>query len=132
MKRNALLFSMFAALILLFASCTPETGMTELGYDDIQASWVNGRWTGTMTTTIDDNDPVVTNVDQNFTEAEVKAFWGSDGSVNLGSTFGTEIDCQVYANLTKTKMNIVIKTKTTLFGKITLTTTRYKLTKQKD
>ena len=76
--------------------------------------------------------PVVTNVDQNFTEAEVKAFWGSDGSVNLGSTFGTEIDCQVYANLTKTKMNIVIKTKTTLLGKITLTTTRYKLTKQKD
>ena len=132
MKKNLFFLALFAAVILLFASCTPEAGMIELGYDDIQASWVDGRWTGTMTTKVDDKDPVETNVDKNFTEADVKAFWGSDGSVNLGSAFGTEIDCQVYANLTKTKMNIVIKTKTTLLGKITLTTTRYKLTKQKD
>lgn len=132
MKRNVLLFSLFAAVILLFASCTPEAGMLELGYDDIEASWVDGRWTGTMTATIGDNEPVVTNVDKNFTEAEVKAFWGSDGSVNLGSAFGTEIDCKVYTNLSKTKMNIVIKTKTTVLGNTTTSTTRYELTKQKD
>lgn len=130
MKRNALLFSMFAALILLFASCTPETGMTELGYDDIQASWVNGRWTGTVTTTIDTNDPDVKNVDKTFTEAEVKAFYETDGGVNLGDN-SIKIECHIYTNLNKTKMNIVIKTNTTLFGKTTLTTTRYKLTKQK-
>lgn len=132
MKKNLFFLALFAAVILLFASCTPEAGMLELGYDDIEASWVDGRWTGTMTTTVDDNDPVVTNVDKNFTEAEVKAFWGSDGAVNLGSTFGTEIDCKVYTNLSKTKMNIVIKTKTTLLGNTTTSTTRYELTKQKD
>ena len=132
MKKNLFFLALFAAVILLFASCTPEAGMLELGYDDIEASWVDGRWTGTMTTTVDDNDPVVTNVDKNFTEAEVKAFWGADGTVNLGSTFGTEIDCKVYTNLSKTKMNIVIKTKTTLLGNTTTSTTRYELTKQKD
>ena len=132
MKKNLFFLALFAAVILLFASCTPEAGMLELGYDDIEASWVDGRWTGTMTTTVGDNDPVVTNVDKNFTEAEVKAFWGSDGTVNLGSTFGTEIDCKVYTNLSKTKMNIVIKTKTTLLGNTTTSTTRYELTKQKD
>jgi hypothetical protein len=129
MKRNVLFFSLFAAVILLFASCTPEAGMTELGYDDIKASWVDGRWTGTKSITVDDNDPVVTDVDEEFTEAKVKAYWGSDVNINLGDT-GVKVECNVYANLNRTKMNIVIKSKTNLLGNTSLSTTRYKLTKQ--
>lgn len=130
MKRNVLFFSMFAAVILLFAACTPETGMTELGYDDIEASWVDGRWTGTMTTTVDDKEPEVKNVDQTFTEAIVKAFWNSDGGLSIGS-LGVKTECNVYVNFNKTKMNIVQRTKTQIGDKISNITIRYELTKQK-
>lgn len=131
MKKNLFFLALFAAVILLFASCTPEAGMLELGYDDIEASWVDGRWTGTMTTTVDDNDSVTTDVDQTFTEAMVKAFWNADGKISIGDN-GIKTECSVYTNLTKTKMNIVQKTTTTFLGKTSTTTVRYQLTKQKD
>ena len=129
MKRNVLFFSLFAAVILLFASCTPEAGMTELGYDDIKASWVDGYWTGTVTTTVDDKEPVEADASGNYTEAMIKALWNLDGGFSLGG-IGLTTECTVYANLTKTKMNIVQKTKTTVGDKISISTVRYKLTKQ--
>ena len=131
MKRNVLLFSLFAAVILLFASCTPEAGMLELSPDDIQSSWVDGYWTGTVTTTIDDNNPVETDASGNYTEAMVKAICNKSGSAKLGN-IGAEIECSIYTNLTKTKMNIVVKSKTTFLDKTSTTTVRYQLTKQKD
>ncbi len=132
MKKHLWILGLFAALAIFMVSCSPEAGMTLLKEDDITDSWVKGTWSGTITTTTDDNEPEQKTVtSMSLTANDVKSYYKVKGGIDAGSIAKTSVDCKVYTNLARTRLNMVqtITASSELLGTSTKTVTRWELKK---
>ena len=124
-------FSLFAllAITLCFTSCG-DVLMEELKVEDVDASWCNGLWDGTLTTTITNEDSVTVDL-QDFllTPAFVITEIEFEGSIDT-KLLNIKRTSSVKANPQRTKL--YIKTTNTVgVGDYAVTTTLvYDLEKQ--
>lgn len=132
MKKFSILTVLALAMVLAFTSCGFNAGMQTLDKDEITADWVDGYWSGTVITTVDDGDSNTANWEHEyFTATALKALFDAKGSVSIGDN-GIKVKCVVQANMARSKIYVKQTSTVTLLGNSTTTVIEYQLTRDKN